>query len=97
MGPTDRGGDRGDGTGHNGTVGSSGPRRRKPKQRLPRVPKYVPYPRGGYRWRLGGPLTAEHEAEAKAAERAKQPTRIGTMVLRWLGGGGGRGREPGSG
>ncbi len=30
-------------------------------------------------------VTGEHEAEAKAAERAKKPTRIGLFVLRLLG------------
>ncbi len=30
-------------------------------------------------------VTGEHEAEAKAAQRAKKPTRIGLFVLRLLG------------
>ncbi len=67
-------------------MGSSGNRPRKPKQRLPRIPKYVPYPKYGIRWRLGGPLTADHEAEAIAAQRAKKPGRVGKFVLRILGG-----------
>ncbi|HVT42145.1 MAG TPA: hypothetical protein VHD39_04115 [Acidimicrobiales bacterium] len=63
-------------------------RRRKPKHPLPRVPKYVTYRGGGRRyWRMGGPLTAEHEAEARAAQRARQPGRVGRFVLRLLGGG----------
>jgi hypothetical protein len=32
-------------------------------------------------------VTGEHEAEAKAAERAKKPSRIGLFVFRLLGGG----------
>jgi hypothetical protein len=43
-------------------------------------------PNAGRYWRLGGPLTADHEAEALAAERAKKPGRIGRFVLRMLGG-----------
>jgi hypothetical protein len=63
-------------------------RRRKNKHPLPRVPKYVAYTGGGRRyWRMGGPLTAEHEAEAQAAQRARRPGRIGRFVLRLLGGG----------
>ena len=38
-------------------------------------------------------VTGEHEAEAKAAERAKKPTRIGLFVLRLLGYKG-RGHQP---
>ena len=30
-------------------------------------------------------VTGEHEAEAKAAQRAKKPSRIGLLVLRRLG------------
>jgi hypothetical protein len=68
-------------------MGSSGKRRRKPKKTLPPVPKYVRYPHdSGTRWRLGGPLTSEHEAEARAAELAREPGRIGRMILRLLGG-----------
>jgi hypothetical protein len=63
-------------------------RRRKPKRTLPPVPDYVRYSGGGRRyWRLGGPLTKDHEAEAKAARVAKQPSRLGRLVLRLLGGG----------
>lgn len=61
---------------------------RKPSPRLPPVPEYVRYSGGGRRyWRLGGPLTKDHEAEAKAARTAKQPSRLGRLVLRLLGGG----------
>jgi hypothetical protein len=63
-------------------------RRRKPKRTLPPVPDYVTYRGGGRRyWRLGGPLTKDHEAEAKAARAAKSPGRLGRLVLRILGGG----------
>ena len=67
-------------------MGSKGPRRRKPTRRLPPVPDYLPYPKGPGRWRLGGPLTREHEAEALAAQRARPPGRVGRLVLRLLGG-----------
>lgn len=66
-------------------MGSSGPRRRKPRAPLPPLPHYVPYPRAGRYWRLGGPLTRDHEAEALAAERARRQSRVGRWVLRWLG------------
>jgi hypothetical protein len=46
----------------------------------------VRYPRDGMRWRIGGPLTRDHEADALAAERAKPPGRVGRFVLRMLGG-----------
>ena len=62
--------------------------RRKPKRTLAPVPKYVRYSGGGKRyWRLGGPLTKDHEAGAKAARAAKAPSRLGRLVLRVLGGG----------
>ena len=65
-----------------------GKRPRRPKQKLPPVPKYVRYPGGGRRyWRLGGPLTRDHEAEALAAQRQRPPGRLGRLVLRLLGGG----------
>jgi hypothetical protein len=68
--------------------GAKGKRRRKPKQALPPVRKYVRSSGGGRRyWRLGGPLTEDHEAEAKAARAAKPPGRMGRLVLRVLGGG----------
>jgi hypothetical protein len=35
---------------------------------------------------MGGPLTSDHEAEARAAQRAKPPGRVGRFVLRVLGG-----------
>ncbi len=69
---------------------SSGAKRkqRKAKAKLPPVPRYVRYSGGGRRyWRLGGPLTKDHEAEAKAAQAAKPPGRLGRLVLRVLGGG----------
>ena len=68
--------------------GENRKQRRKPKRSHPRVPKYVRYSGGGRRyWRLGGPLTKDHEAEAKAARAAKPPGRLGRLVLRVLGGG----------
>ena len=52
------------------------------------MPRYVRYSGGGRRyWRLGGPLTKEHETEAKAPRAAKSPGRLGRLVLRALGGG----------
>jgi hypothetical protein len=71
--------------GHNATMGSSGPRRRKPKQVLPPLHDYVKPPWGSRYWRLGGPLTRDHEAEAAAARAAKQPSRMGQWVLKVLG------------
>jgi len=69
-------------------MGSTGSKRRKPKRALPPVPHYVPYPReNGRRWRMGGPLTSDHEAEAKAAELAHGPGRLGRFMWRLLGGG----------
>jgi hypothetical protein len=66
----------------------SGKRQRKPKRKLPPVPKYVRYTGGGRRyWRLGGPLTRDREAAALAAQRKRPPSRIGRFVLRVLGGG----------
>jgi hypothetical protein len=71
---------------HTSAMGSKGPRRRKPPSHLPPVPDYVPYPKGGRRyWRLGGPLTRDHEAEALAAQAARPPGRVGSWVLRKLG------------
>jgi hypothetical protein len=68
--------------------GANRKRRRKAKRPLPRVPDYVRYTGGGRRyWRLGGPLTKDHEGAAKAAQAAKSPTRLGRLVLRILGGG----------
>lgn len=70
------------------SASSKGKRPRKPKQKLPPVPKYVRYTGGGRRyWRLGGPLTRDHEAEALAAQRKQPPGRLGRLVLRVLGGG----------
>jgi hypothetical protein len=69
-------------------VGSSSSKRRKPKQTLPPVPHYVPYPKQtGIRWRLGGPLTSDHESEARAEEVARGPGRVGRFMWRLLGGG----------
>jgi hypothetical protein len=60
-------------------------RKPKPRQKLPPVPKYTRMPKGGTRyWRLGGPLTRDHEAEARDAQRAKPPGRMGRLVLRVL-------------
>jgi hypothetical protein len=68
-------------------VGRSSSKRRKPQHPLPPAPHYVKPPYGTMRhWRLGGPLTDAHEAEALAAERARPPGRIGRLVLRLLGG-----------
>jgi hypothetical protein len=67
------------------------PKQRKPKAKLPPVPRYVRSSGGGRRyWRLGGPLTRDHEAEARAAQAAKPPGRLGRLVLRLLGGGQGK-------
>jgi hypothetical protein len=66
--------------------GANRKQRRKPKRQLPPVRDYVRYSGGGRRyWRLGGPLTKEHEATAKAAQAAKPPGRLGRLVLRVLG------------
>ncbi|HEY6425812.1 MAG TPA: hypothetical protein VIX84_01130 [Acidimicrobiales bacterium] len=60
---------------------------RKPAQKLPPVPRYTRMPKGGTRyWRLGGPLTRDKEAGARAAQRARPPGRLGRFVLRLLGG-----------
>lgn len=68
-------------------MSSAGGRRRKPKKKLPPVPNYVRYPHdSGTRWRLGGPLTSDHEAEAWAAQRARSPGRLGRFMIRVLGG-----------
>jgi hypothetical protein len=67
-------------------MGTSGKRPRKPRKKLPPVPHYVRPPSAARYWRLGGPLTSDHEAEAKAAEQARAPGRLGRFVLRVLGG-----------
>jgi hypothetical protein len=67
-------------------MGSSRDRPRKPRKKLPPIPKYVRPPNAGRYWKLGGPLTADHEAEALAAERAKKPSWLGRWVLKKLGG-----------
>ena len=69
-------------------MGASGKRRRKPKKKLPPTRKYVRYPRDGLNmhWRLGGPFSRGHEAEARAAERARKPGRMRRLVVRILGG-----------
>ncbi len=74
-------------------MGTSG-KRRKPKPKLPPAGRYVRYPRDGLdmHWRLGGPLSNGHEAQARAAERARTPGRARRFVLRILGG---RPRQPG--
>lgn len=67
-------------------MASQGKRPRKPTHKLPRVPDYVRYTGGGRRyWRLGGPLTRDHEKEALAAQRSRPPGRVGRFVLRVLG------------
>jgi len=67
--------------------GAKRKRPRKPKPKLPPVPDYVRYTGGGRRyWRLGGPLTRDHEADALAARRKVAPGRLGRLVLRVLGG-----------
>jgi hypothetical protein len=54
------------------------------------VRHYVKPPRSGVYWKLGGPLTSDHEAEAKAvakakaAERRRSPGRM-SRLLRVLG------------
>jgi hypothetical protein len=74
---------------HRVSQGANRKRRRKPKHPLPPVPDYVRYSGGGRRyWRLGGPLTKDNEAAAKAARAAKPPSRLGRLVLRVLSGGG---------
>lgn len=88
--PTWRAEDGAGAVGHTVTMarGSARKQRRKPKRTLPRIPSYVRYTGGGRRyWRLGGPLTADHEAAARAEQRRKPPGRLGRFVLRVLGGG----------
>jgi hypothetical protein len=73
---------------HRVSQGANRKQRRKPKRPLPPVPDYVRYTGGGKRyWRLGGPLTKDNEAAAKAARAAKPPSGVGRLVLRVLGGG----------
>ena len=50
---------------------SGGKRPRKPRRPLPPVRHYVRPPRSGVYWKLGGPLTSDHEAEAEAEAKAK--------------------------
>ena len=52
------------------------------------MPKYVKYTGGGRRyWRLGGPLTADHEKRGPGGPSAPaRPGRSGDLVLRILGG-----------
>ena len=69
-------------------MGTSGRRGRKPKRKLPPVRPYVRYPPGRF-WRLGGPLTSSHEAEARDAERAHQLGPVRRLLLRLLQGSGG--------
>ena len=69
---------------------SGGKRPRKPRRPLPPVRHYVRPPTSGVYWKLGGPLTSDHEAEAKAeatakaAERRRRPGRM-SRLLRVLG------------
>ena len=68
--------------------GANRKRRRKPKRPLPPVPDYVRYTGGGRRyWRLGGPLTKDHEAAAKAAQAAKPQAGWAVWCCVLLGGG----------
>ena len=66
-------------------MGTRRGKRRKPRTVLPPVQDYVRPPTGARYWRMGGPVTRGHEAEAKAARRAKEPGRLGRAVLRALG------------
>jgi hypothetical protein len=52
------------------------------------VRRYVRYPRDGLdmHWRLGGPLSDGHEAEARAAQRARTPGRLRRLLVKILGG-----------
>jgi hypothetical protein len=69
-------------------MGTSGKRGRKPKKKLAPTRPYVRYPRDGMdmHWRLGGPLSSGHEAQARKAARAREPGRLERLVLRILGG-----------
>ena len=51
----------------------------------PSYRRYMPNYRRGYMGRSYN-VTGGHEAEAKAAERAKKPSRIGRFVFKLLGG-----------
>lgn len=66
-------------------MGSRGPRRRKPRRRLPPAPKYMKPAWGTRYWRLGGRYTDRREAEARAARAAHPPGRFARFVLRVLG------------
>ena len=77
---------------HTGDMGTSGRRPRKPKHPLPRARHYIRTPRYGGFWRLGGPLTDEHEAEAERQQKERPPGPIGRMIIRVLGGRSGPGR-----
>jgi hypothetical protein len=69
---------------------SGGKRPRKPRRPLPPVRRYVRPPASEIYWKLGGPLTSDHEAEAeaeagaKAAQRRRRPGRM-TRLLKVLG------------
>jgi hypothetical protein len=49
------------------------------------VHDYVRPPGGARYWRLGGSITRDHEAEARRAWAAREPGRVGRLVLRILG------------
>lgn len=66
-------------------MGATGKRPRKPKRRLPKVPDTVRYP-GMTRFPKNDRLTRGHEAEARAAQRARQPGALGRLILRVLSG-----------
>jgi hypothetical protein len=66
-------------------MASSGGRRRKPRQRLPKVPDSVPYP-GMSRFPKRDRLTRGQERAARQAQRDRPVGRVGRLVLRLLGG-----------
>ncbi|HTZ10706.1 MAG TPA: hypothetical protein VMB72_16655 [Acidimicrobiales bacterium] len=64
------------------------------------MPPYVKRPAGGVRWtwRLGGPMTSRHEAEARRELAQRRPGRLGRAILWVLGARryDGPGRSPGA-
>jgi hypothetical protein len=67
-------------------MASSKKRPRKPKHPPPPVAHYVRPPRSGIYWKLGGPLTSNKEAEAKAALQRRPPGRVRQWATRVMGG-----------
>jgi len=69
-------------------MGKRQARRRKPRERLPTLPKkYVPYsPNFLYDHGKAGYLTSGHEAEARRDLSEKRSGRISRMLVRLLGG-----------